>query len=383
MADGQFIERLKGDIKPWGMYQRYNYVKFDFSSVKAPCSYFLQYGDRKTNTFSIGQDVYIGHPVRGIIVPNLHQYHHLGDAVDETDNLPYNRNLKPYESDGKSSGTMDDRWVFTNRNPSLDYQMIATLVMASRALKGYNGTLSQQSLHYAKQLWNEDETMRKNSTDTSRLGKMFSLASNMTAALQLYITTNDESYAKIYKDALWPMLDRSVATGMTQALQANPYLDKDYQDKLKPYVLKFKILSDGYDKENPYGVPMAARGWGANGTIINWSTTNYYANKYFPDMISTEYFYKGLNYIFGTHPCSNISFVSDVGVKSKKVTYGNNRANFSFIAGGVVQGLLMLKPDFPENKEDWPFFWGENEVVIGIFAQYIFLASAADSMAVK
>ena len=23
----------------------------------------------------------IGHPVRGIIVPNLHQYHHLGDAI--------------------------------------------------------------------------------------------------------------------------------------------------------------------------------------------------------------------------------------------------------------------------------------------------------------
>jgi len=25
----------------------------------------------------------IGHPVRGIIVPNLHQYHHLGDASTE------------------------------------------------------------------------------------------------------------------------------------------------------------------------------------------------------------------------------------------------------------------------------------------------------------
>ena len=40
----------------------------------------------------------IGHPVRGIVVPNLHQYHHLGDAINETDNLPYNPNLKPYET---------------------------------------------------------------------------------------------------------------------------------------------------------------------------------------------------------------------------------------------------------------------------------------------
>ena len=49
-----------------------------------------------------------------------------------------------------------------------------------------------------------------------------------------------------------------------------------------------------------------------------------------------EYVYKGLNYIFGCHPYSNISFVSAVGTRSKKITYGNNRADFSFIAGGVV-----------------------------------------------
>ena len=47
-----------------------------------------------------------------------------------------------------------------------------------------------------------------------------------------------------------------------------------------------------------------------------------------------------------------------------------------FIAGGVVPGVLILKPDFPENKEDWPFLWGENEYVIGIGAHYIFLAHA-------
>ena len=82
----------------------------------------------------------IGHPVRGIIVPNLHQYHHLGDAMTETDNLPYNPNLKPYETDGKSSGTLDDRWAFTTRQPFLDYSTAATLAAASRALRDYNQT---------------------------------------------------------------------------------------------------------------------------------------------------------------------------------------------------------------------------------------------------
>jgi endoglucanase len=31
----------------------------------------------------------------------------------------------------------------------------------------------------------------------------------------------------------------------------------------------------------------------------------------------------------------------------------------------------------PENKEDWPFFWGENEVTVGGCANYIFLAATA------
>jgi endoglucanase len=48
------------------------------------------------------------------------------------------------------------------------------------------------------------------------------------------------------------------------------------------------------------------------------------------------------------------------------VAYGSHRADFSFIAGGIVPGVLILKPDFPENKEDRPFLWGENEYVINV-----------------
>ena len=89
-----------------------------------------------------------------------------------------------------------------------------------------------------------------------------------------------------------------------------------------------------------------------------------------------EYIYRGLNYLYGCHPYSNISFVSGVGVHSKKVAYGSNRADYSFIAGGVVPGILVLKPDFLEHKNDWPFLWGENEYVINICASYIALVNA-------
>jgi hypothetical protein len=87
--------------------------------------------------------------------------------------------------------------------------------------------------------------------------------------------------------------------------------------------------------------------------------------------------FASLAFLHGNHPGSDISYVSAVGTRSKEVAYGNNRADFSFIAGGVVPGTLIVKPDFPENKEDWPFFWGENEYVVPEGAAYIQLANAA------
>jgi endoglucanase len=523
--EGESKEILSADLKPWGKYLRYNYVKFDFSSVKESGLYFIKYGGQETNTFVIDTGVYdniwhatmdvwfpvqmdhmevneayriwhgvpylddalqapvnhqhfdgysmgpttdtkykpleripnmavggwfdagdfdiqtgshnsvilsfadawerfrpdrdetyidhatryvdihrpdgkpdilqqiehgtlnvvaqmqnIGHPVRGIIVPNLHQYHHLGDASTETDNLPYNPNLKPYESDGKSSGTLDDRWAFTNRITELDYHSIAALAAANRVLKDANSRLADDCLTEAKRLWEEDKNVAAKA-DTV-FGK-FRANTELMAALQLFITTKDEQYAKRFNEILWPFLDKATGPNMAVALQAIPYFGEAYRTRLKDYVIKYKALNDGFDKENPYGVPISARGWAGNTIIVNWAITNYYANKLYPDIIGSEYVFKGLNYILGCHPYSNISFVSTVGTRSKKITYGNNRADFRFIAGGVVPGVLLLKPDFLENKEDWPFLWGENECVIDTGAAWVLLSCAVNELLKK
>ena len=42
-----------------------------------------------------------------------------------------------------------------------------------------------------------------------------------------------------------------------------------------------------------------------------------------------------------------------------------------------VPGVLVLKPDYPENKEDWPFFWGQNEYVVNMTPSYVALVHAA------
>ena len=331
----------------------------------------------------------IGHPVRGIVVPALHQYHHLGDASTETDNLPYNRNLAPYETDGKSSGTPDDRWAFTTRSSSLDYQTAGALAAASRVLKGYNDNLSARSLASAIRLVKEADaaTAQSGGNNSSAIGRR----ADSDALLQLYITTRERTYLDRVMQQISATLEpRTGATGGGQnfsggrglltALKALPYADAAFKERLRAYVLGYKESLATLEKQNPYGVPITLGGWGGSGGVVNFAITNYYAYKAFPDIMKKEDVLKGVNYIFGCHPYSNVSFVNGVGAKTKKVAYGTNRADFATIAGGIVPGLILLKPDFLENKDDWPFLWGENEVTIGGSAEYLLLGNALNAL---
>ena len=56
--DGTADEVFSGNIVPWGDYFKYHYVKFDFSQVKIPGTYYIQYGGYKTNIFLINDNVY-------------------------------------------------------------------------------------------------------------------------------------------------------------------------------------------------------------------------------------------------------------------------------------------------------------------------------------
>jgi hypothetical protein len=157
-------------------------------------------------------------------------------------------------------------------------------------------------------------------------------------------------------------------------------MDADYKAKVRAKAESYKAQSADMTKENPFGVPITRGGWAGNGAVVGYAVSNYYLHRAFPDLFDREATLRGLNYLYGTHPDSDISFVSDVGTHSKTVAYGNNRADFDFIPGGVVPGVLILKPDFPENKEDWPFLWGENEYVIDLGGSYLFLANAGQEL---
>ena len=86
-----------------------------------------------------------------------------------------------------------------------------------------------------------------------------------------------------------------------------------------------------------------------------------------------------LNFVLGCHPGENTnSFASNVGTNSQIVAYGINRADWSFIPGGVVSGTNIVRPDLPEMK-NWPFLWQQTEYCMGGGAtHFMFLVLGAD-----
>lgn len=71
------------------------------------------------------------------------------------------------------------------------------------------------------------------------------------------------------------------------------------------------------------------------------------------------------------------AFVTGVGAETMKAAYGVNRADWSYIPGGVSPGTNLIRPDLPELLH-FPFLWQEGEYCLGGHAtwfMYMVLAS--------
>ena len=346
----------------------------------------------------------IGFVAQVIGQPDMHHYHHLGDAMTLTDGLIYDPTLERYEVKGNRSGTPDDRFVFTSRfSPAGTMQDIVSLAAAYPALKDYYPEEAERSLKNAIMLWDkhfEAAAPNQNAMANNFRWGMMGGDPRINAAIELWIATGDAKY----KDFFLPLVEKqvearpniiqangTVSNGMfsTQftggpnlaaALKIYPYMDKSFQDKVKAAIPAYVEVITRGGQDNPYGVSIGGTSWAGNASIITMAYNAYLVWKYFPDMIDPEYVFAGLNFIFGCHPDTNVSFVTGVGVNTKKVAYNNNRADYSTIPGGIVPGLLV-KEDFFENKDDYPFHWGENESCINTAPQYVLLCLAADEVA--
>ncbi len=326
----------------------------------------------------IAQHRAVGHAIPGIVEAHIDQYTHLGDGITKTDNLIYDPKKSELETDGFKSGKFDDRWAFTSKSSSLNYGSAAALAAASRALKGFNDSLAQECLATAKKVWAEEAAKAK--PDMFQYGNTTGGKlehEQLKAATELLITTGEAKYAQAIEKLLPQVEFAATASWFIRAL---PYMPAEFKTAVKAKAQDYQKSLAEIENKNPFAVPITDAGWAGSGWVIRHGLTNYYLHKAFPDLVSRESVLQSLNFLYGTHPAHNLSLVSNVGTRSKEVAYGMNRADFSFISGGIVPGILLLKPDYPENHEDWPFFWGQNEYVVNLPASYILLVNAAQEL---
>ena len=294
----------------------------------------------------------MGRFYRGIIEPTLRQYTILGDPANITD--------------GKT-GNADDRWVFTEENPGRSLHAAAALAAASRVMKGYNDTLAAQCLQIAEAVWKD--TQEKNPME--RVG----------LATQLLQTTGNKIYAAFLTANVAPITANIAQT----AWMVGPVLplvhDASFKSRVTDSVRTYygRIREEGL--KTPYGVPYRPNIWGAGWDIQRFGYRQYFLHTVFPDIFPENYMLSSLNFVLGCHPGDNTaSFVSGVGTNSMTTAYGFNRADWSYIPGGITSGTALIRPDFPELL-NWPYLWQQGEYVLGGgTTDYLFLVLAADHL---
>ncbi|MGA9658492.1 MAG: glycoside hydrolase family 9 protein [Asticcacaulis sp.] len=308
----------------------------------------------------------LGRTYRGIIEPTLEQYTLLGDVTTQTDNLDYDPALKAGEKTGTSSSVPDDRWVFTEDNPDRELGTAAQLATASRVLKTSNPQMSADALAAAQDLYSHAIDRSKNIgarvfalSELARTTRDPALIKKLVALKPDIIAHIDQTGASL-AEAMPLITDQAFITEVGQAV-------KTYQAKLTDQATK-----------TPYGVPYVPYIWGAGWDIQKFGVDQYFFRKAWPQYTSDALQMEALNFVLGVHPGENSeSFASGVGAKSATVAYGANRADWSYIPGGVISGTALIRPDLPELKI-WPYFWQQREYVMGGGAtNYMFLVLAS------
>ncbi|HKG06966.1 MAG TPA: glycoside hydrolase family 9 protein, partial [Pedobacter sp.] len=307
----------------------------------------------------------MGRFYRGVIEPTLRQYVLLGDAANITDNKPFVINAVDNDLVLTPSSPADDRWVFTEDNPQRSLQTAAALAAASRVMKGYNDTLSTQCLEIATRMWQDNKNVNPEW--------------KTALATELLITTRNKEYSDFLVANVAGMSELFENNGWLLSRTVNLIDNRVYKDKITDAVKKFYIKVQEQSRKTPYGVPYEPSIWGAGWGIQNFGYRQYFLYASFPDIFPGDYMLHAMNFVLGCHPGSNTSsFVSGVGAKSMTTAYGFNRADLSYIPGGITSGTTLIRPDFPELL-NWPYLWQQGEYVLGGgTSDYLFLVMAAD-----
>jgi hypothetical protein len=308
----------------------------------------------------------MGRTYRGIIAPTLPQYTLLGDISTVSDGLDYDPALPPGARTATTSSVPDDSWVFTEDNPDRELATAAQLATASRVLKSANPAMAAEALAAAQDLY----------------GRAFDRATSLKAQVfvlsELAQTTRDPRLVEKLV-ALKPQIVAHIDQTGAELADAMPLIrDAAFIREVGAAVQAYQRRLTEDAAKTPYRVPYKPHIWGAGWDIQEFGVRQYFFRKAWPQYTSKELQMDALNFVLGVHPGENTAaFASGVGARSATVAYGANRADWSYIPGGVISGTALIRPDLPELKV-WPYFWQQTEYVMGGGeTNYMFLALAA------
>lgn len=327
-----------------------------------------------------------GHSFSGIIHSTQAQ-RISGDWASVTDNRVYDSSLRPDQVENERSGKMDDRWAFTSRDTALEYEVAQALAAASRVLRDHDAALAQECLETAARTWRyeqEHDPAVQHSAYVPRNREV----QEVLATAELLITTGEDQYRRRLV-ALLPVITNNIgrvgssgggSCGWSVARALPQVGDRAFAAAVQAALEQYAASLKADLAKNPYHIPWRPHIWGVGWDVQRYGVEQYFLVKSLPDLFDREDVLSVVNYVLGCHPGSDISFACGVGAHSVTCEYGYLRAHWGYIPGAVVSGTALIRPDFPEYKENYPFLWQQSEDVIAGAATYIFCVLAAQDL---
>lgn len=282
----------------------------------------------------------MGRLYRGVICPTVRQYVFLGDAGSHTDRV---------------KGTEDDRWVFTEENPFREFDVAGRLAAISRVMKGYNDTLSVECLNAAKTIYAGLASQENPAVTNNRL----------LAAAELWLTTRDKQYCDYILSQKAYICEHIDQCGWFLGRFDKAFGNKKFSADVQKALLTILPKLDQMMKMNPYRVSNGRGGFSSGSWAAQHEGFHYaMLHDAYPEIFSTEYMANVVEWALGMHPGRNrSSFVGGIGQQAARITYGANRADWSYIPGAVIPGTNTIQPDLPELLE-FPFLWQQREFCV-------------------
>ncbi|MDR1294937.1 MAG: glycoside hydrolase family 9 protein, partial [Bifidobacteriaceae bacterium] len=336
--------------------------------------------------------------VQGTVeVPTLRQYTHLGEGSTDTDGFIYDPALDPdevVERGGKVySGINDDRMLMLGSGGGAPTSNLSTvsvsLAGAANVVKDDYPEFAAECLDAAAEIWAAHgqwaiSTPNQRANAFNTLVQLM-LATEGTSAYAAYEADMNALLALNPGPELNPFVTfLPIATNYSAVFVMDlmgPAFKQNVIDAVIATAPTYEAVAD-----TPFGFTESLTAtWGPISGKLTSAQRAAICYETIGDVPGIEplkdHILMAVNYVLGTHPYNDTSWLVGVGANSHKFPYNSNRADEGFIPGSIVPGYINFRPDFPEALDNFSFLWATNEAIIDYPSRFMVAGLAADKIA--